>query len=61
MFGWFKRRKKSKNIDELQTLANEDDKETQYQLSMAYYRDTSLAENKKKSKHIFEKVPEEDK
>ena len=60
MFGWFKRRKKSTNIDELQTLANEDDKDTQYQLSMSYYRDTSLAE-KKKSKYSFEKAPEEDK
>lgn len=61
MFGWFKRRKKSPDINELEKLAIEDDKEAEYLLSLSYYRDTNLAQNKKKSKPSFEIAPEEDK
>ena len=49
------------DIDELKTLADENNKDAQYQLSTSYYRDTSLAKSKNKSKYSFEKTPEEDK
>lgn len=60
MFGLFKRRKKSPDINELEKLVDEDDKDIQYQLSMSNYRDTSLAQNKK-LRDSAEKAPEEDK
>ena len=58
MFGLFKRRKKGPNIDELMKLAKENDKDAQYQLSLAYYRGTSLAQDKVKSRYWLEKASE---
>ena len=58
MFGLFKRRKKGPNIDELMKLAKENDKDAQYQLSLAYYRGTSLAQDKAKSRYWLEKASE---
>jgi TPR repeat protein len=51
MFGFFKKRKIVLNIDELLKRAEEDDKDAQYQLSLEYYRGTSLAKNKEKSRY----------
>lgn len=58
MFGLFKKRKKSSDMDELMKLAKENDKDAQYQLSLAYYRGTSLAQNKEKSRYWLEKASE---
>jgi len=58
MFGLFKRRKKSKDIDGLMKLAQENNKDAQYQLSLEYYRGTSLAKDKGKSRYWLEKASE---
>ena len=59
MFGLFKKRKKGPEIAELMKLAKENDKDAQYQLSLAYYRGTSLAQDKEKSKYWLEKASQE--
>jgi len=59
MFGLFKKRKKSPDIDVLIKLAEKNAKDAQYQLSLAYYRGTSLAQNKEKSKYWLEKASQE--
>ena len=59
MFGLFKKRKKDPEIDELLKLAKENDKDAQYQLSLEYYRGTSLAQDKEKSRYWLEKASEE--
>ena len=59
MFGLFKKRKKSPDMDELMKQAKENDKDAQYQLSLAYYRGTSLAQDKEKSRYWLEKASEE--
>lgn len=58
MFGLFKKRKKSLDLDGLMKLAEENDKDAQYQLSLAYYRGTSLAQDKVKSRYWLEKASE---
>jgi len=58
MFGLFKKRKKSLDVYELMKLAKENDKDAQYQLSLAYYRGTSLAQNKEKSRYWLKKASE---
>ena len=58
MFGLFKKRKKSPDIDVLIKLAEKNDKDAQYQLSLAYYRGTNLAQDKKKSKYWLERASE---
>ena len=59
MFSLFKKRKKSPDMDELMKQAKENDKDAQYQLSLAYYRGTSLAQDKEKSRYWLEKASEE--
>ena len=59
MFGLFKKRKKSSDVDELMKQAKENDKDAKYQLSLEYYRATSLAQDKEKSKFCLEKASEE--
>ena len=59
MFGLFKKRKKSPDMDELMEQSKENDKDAQYQLSLAYYRGTSLAQDKEKSRYWLEKASEE--
>ena len=46
-------------MDELMEQAKENDKDAQYQLSLAYYRGTSLAQDKEKSRYWLEKASEE--
>ena len=63
MVGLFKKRKKDPDIDGLMKLAKENDKDAQYQLSLEYYRGTSLAQDlvqdKEKSRYWLEKASEE--
>jgi len=59
MFSLFKKRKKSPDMDELLKLAKENNKDAQYQLSLAYYRGTSLAQDKEKSRYWLERASEE--
>ena len=59
MFGLFKKKEKSPDIDELMKRAKENDRDAQYQLSLEYYRGTSLAEDKEKSRYWLEKASEE--
>ena len=58
MYGLFKKRKKSSDIAEHMKLDKENDRGEQYQLSLSYYRTTSLAESKKSSRCCLEKVVE---
>jgi len=46
-------------VDELMKQAKENDKDAKYQLSLEYYRATSLAQDKEKSRYWLEKASEE--
>ena len=59
MFGLFKKKKKDPDVAELINLAEDNDKNAQYQLSLAYYRGTSLAQDKEKSRYWLEKASKE--
>ncbi|WP_309497933.1 SEL1-like repeat protein [Sulfurovum sp.] len=56
MFGFFKKKKKKLDENELVKRAKENDKDAQYQLSLEYYRGTSLAQDKEKSRYWLEKA-----
>ena len=58
MFGLFKKKKKDPDVAELIKLAKENDRDAQYQLSLVYYRGTSLAQNKEKSRYWLAKASE---
>lgn len=61
MFSLFKKRKKNLDLDNLSPESIEDDKDERYQLTLSNYRDTSLAQNKEKSRSLLEKTSETDK
>jgi len=56
MFGLFKKRKKDPDVDELLKEVKENNKDADYQLTLSSYRDTSLAQNKEKSRDWLKKA-----